>query len=150
MTMKMIASSTLLAVSCCGAILVAAEGDRIQEIDAPEKQVSLLPDPTALTHPHVADELIVRFLPEVTMEARQAVFDSVGGSVKYAYTLVADLYCLTIDRPVADAIGTLEFRNDVLAYVEPVYLMETFDTIPNDQYWNQLWSFGIVSKVSMR
>ena len=138
MTMKMIASSTLLAVSCCGAILVAAEGDRIQDVDAPEKQVSLLPDPTALTHPHVADELIVRFLPEVTMEARQAVFDSVGGSVKYAYTLVADLYCLTIDRPVADAIGTLEFRNDVLAYVEPVYLMETFDTIPNDQYWNQL------------
>ena len=138
MPFKMIASSSVLATACCGAILAASERDQIQDREATEKQVSVLPDPTALTHPHVQDELIVRFLPETTLEQRQAVFDRVGGTVKEAYTLVSDLYCLTINVPVADAIGALEFRNDVLAYVEPVYLMETFDTTPNDQYWNQL------------
>ena len=132
------AGSILLSVACGGAIVMASEQAQLQDPVLPGKQVSLLPDPTALDHPHVADELIIRFLPETTAEQRQAVFDQVGGTVKHAYTLVADLYCLNIDRPVAEAIGTLEFRNDVLAYVEPVYLMETFDTIPNDSSYNQL------------
>jgi len=82
--------------------------------------------------------LFVRFLPETTPAQRQAVIDAVGGSIKTSYALVADLFCLNITGSVADAIGALQFRSDVLDYVEPVYLMETFDNIPNDQLWNQL------------
>lgn len=143
---KQIACCTLLAVSCGGATLAAADIDLDRNVVAPQEAISVLPDPTALTHPHVSDELIVRFLPETTADQRQEVIDLVGGTIKTAYTLVSDLYCLNIDDgSVADAIDALQFRGDVLAYVEPVYLMETFDTIPNDQYWNQLCGMNSIN-----
>ncbi|MBC24489.1 MAG: hypothetical protein CMJ32_11330 [Phycisphaerae bacterium] len=105
---------------------------------------SIVPDPTAFDHPYVENELIVRFKPEATDQQRQDMFDSVKGVVKHAYTLVPDLYCLQIDMPVTDAIGSLQYMNQHMAYIEPVYLMETFE-IPNDPQYGSLYGMSMIN-----
>jgi hypothetical protein len=106
---------------------------------------SILPDPNALAHPHVENEIMVRFHPGTEQMDRNTIFSQIGAQVKSEYMLVPDLYCLQIGVPVSHAIRALEFRGDILRYVEPVYVLEYFDTLPNDPDFSQLWGMANIN-----
>ena len=76
---------------------------------------SILPQENGFDFPHVKDELIVRFRPEVSLEERQALFGLVTGQTKYAYKSVSDLYCITdcVDGIMRTLEHKLQVRNGI-------------------------------------
>jgi hypothetical protein len=106
--------------------------------------VSILPQKNGFDFPHVQNELIVRFLPEVSLAQREGVFNLINGQVKYAYGLVSDLYCIELEGTARKAFEMIEGRNDILMYAEPAYLMETFET-PNDPNYSSMYGLAAIN-----
>ena len=105
---------------------------------------SILPQKNGFDFPHVDDELIVRFRPEVSLEERQALFGLVTGQTKYAYKSVSDLYCIKLEGSARDAFDMIKDRSDILMYAEPAYLMETFET-PNDPDYTSMYGLAAIN-----
>ncbi|MDG2291116.1 MAG: S8 family serine peptidase [Phycisphaerales bacterium] len=100
---------------------------------------SIIPDKDALTFEHVPNRVFVRFIDPDATNARAAVLAGVGGQIASSSKIVPGLHCIEIDVTVEQALKTLSQRGDVLRYVEPVYVVRAFDTIPNDAYYNNLY-----------
>ncbi len=105
---------------------------------------SLLPQKNGFDFPHVEDELIVRFYPEVSQSDRDALIELVEGETKYAYRLVSDLYCIKLAGIARDAFEMIKDRSDILMYAEPAYLMETFET-PNDPNYSSMYGLAAIN-----
>jgi len=105
---------------------------------------SILPQKNGFDFPHVENELIVRFRPEVSLEERQALFGLVTGETKYAYKSVSDLYCIKLEGSARDAFEMIKDRSDILMYAEPAYLMETFET-PNDPNYSSMYGLAAIN-----
>jgi subtilisin family serine protease len=100
---------------------------------------SIIPDKDALTFEHVPNRLFVRFIDPDATNNRNALLAGVGGQISSSSKLVPGLHCIEIDVPVEQALKSLSQRSDVLHYVEPVYIVHAFDTVPNDPNYGNLY-----------
>ena len=138
-------ASILLGIACTSfvsASLVQSIESRTDMIDADSD--SILPQKNGFDFPHVENELIVRFRPEVPLQEREALFGQVKGHAKYSYKLVSDLYCIELEGSARDAFEMIKDRGDILMYAEPAYLMETFET-PNDPSYTAMYGLSQVN-----
>ena len=85
------------------------------------------------------NRVFVRFKDPQAVNARDAIMGSVGGQISSSSKIVPGLHCIEIDVPVEEALKTLGRRGDVLQYVEPVYVVRAFDTLPNDPFMPNLY-----------
>jgi len=100
---------------------------------------SIIPDANALTHEHVPNAVFLRFHEATPQVAREDVLGEIRGTVTETYWLVPGLVRVDTDMSVADALATLGERGDALQYVEPIYIVHTLETTPNDPMYNQLY-----------
>ena len=146
MTKPMITTAAILlgiaSTSFVSASLVQSIESRTDLIGA--EPDSILPQKNGFDFPHVENELIVRFRPEVSQQEREALFGLVQGHAKYSYKLVSDLYCIELEGSARDAFEMIKDRGDILMYAEPAYLMETFET-PNDPSYSAMYGLAQVN-----
>jgi subtilisin family serine protease len=100
---------------------------------------SIIPDASALTHEYVPNALFLRFREDLPQAQRGDVLELVDGTIRQAFWLVPGLMSIDTTMSVADALKVLGTRGDVLQYVEPIYIVHAFETIPNDPLFNQLY-----------
>jgi subtilisin family serine protease len=146
MSYPMITTAAIL-LGIASTSLVSANLD--QSIDIRPDEIgaepgSILPQKNGFDFPHVDNELIVRFRPEVSLEERQALFGLVTGQTKYAYKSVSDLYCIKLEGSARDAFEMIKDRSDILMYAEPAYLMETF-VDANDPDYNSMYGLAAIN-----
>ncbi|MCH2139313.1 MAG: hypothetical protein MK074_09735, partial [Phycisphaerales bacterium] len=106
---------------------------------------SIVPDAAALSHEHLPNAVFMRFKQDTPMAARANVLDAVRGTVTEEYWLVPRLVRVDTGVSVAQALQTLGQRGDVLEYIEPVYIVHTMETVPNDPMYNQLWGMEMIN-----
>ncbi len=100
---------------------------------------SIVPDDNALSHEHVPNALFLRFKVDLPELAREDLLGQVGGTIRQSFWLVPGLVSIDTKLPVADALSVLTQRDDALLYVEPIYIVHTFDTTPNDPSYGDLY-----------
>ena len=101
--------------------------------------ISIVPDNNALEHDHLPDRVFVRFKDPEAVSNRFSIIDGVGGRIAMSSRLVAGLHCIEIDGSVEEALRFLSQHEDSLLYAEPVYIVRTMDTTPNDQFIGSLY-----------
>ena len=101
--------------------------------------VSIIPDNNALEHEHVSDRVFVRFKDPDALDSRIAVMDGIGGRIASSSKLVPGLHCIEIDVSVEEALRFLSQQGNTILYAEPVYIVRTMDTVPNDPFYNNLY-----------
>ena len=100
---------------------------------------SLIPDPNALSFDHVPNQIFIRFADPENSPINVQILDEVGGTVKSESKLVPGLVTVDTTIPVDRALKILSTKRSAIKYVEPVYIVEAFDTIPNDPMYNDLY-----------
>lgn len=100
---------------------------------------SIVPDEHALSHEHIPNALFVRFNSEASAEVQDDLLAVVGGSIRESFWLVPGLVSIDTSLPVDEALEILARRSDAIDYVEPIYIVHAFETIPNDPQYNQLY-----------
>lgn len=94
----------------------------------------------------VPDELLVRFVPGVTTLRRDQVLAAFGARAeRRGFRLVPDLYLVTLTggQRVEDALPTFNGAPEVL-YAEPNYIVRSFETIPDDPQFGDLWGMSSI------
>ena len=84
---------------------------------------SIIPDDNALSHEHVPNALFLRFKADIPQLASEDLLGQVGGTIRQSFWLVPGLVSIDTKLPVADALALLAQRDDVLQYVEPIYIV---------------------------
>ncbi len=100
---------------------------------------SLVPDPNALSFDHVPNRIFVRFADPENSPINVQILDEVGGTIRSESKLVPGLVTVDTSIPVDRALKVLSSKRNAIKYVEPVYIVEAFDTIPNDPMYNDLY-----------
>ena len=59
--------------------------------------------------------------------------------------MIPGTHCLEIEEGVSEFLARHRLRGDVLEYLEPVYVMEFFDNIPNDPNWGSLYGMNRIN-----
>ena len=106
---------------------------------------SIIPDATALTHEYVPNALLLRYRDDVPVAQRDDLLSQVNGTVRQSFWLVPGLVSIDTPMSVPDALKVLGTRSDVLQYVEPIYVVHAFETIPNDPMFNQLYGMDQIN-----
>ncbi len=119
--------------AACAAVMLASLAT------AEPSATSILPDKDALKYEHAPNRLFVRFREIENVASRHAILADVGGEITMTSKLVPGLFCIETELSTEEAVKRLEFRGDVLHYVEPVYIVHALDTIPNDPLWGDLY-----------
>ena len=107
--------------------------------DAQLQTNSLIPDKDALTYDHVPNRVFVRFLDPDNTPIQQAILDEVGGTIRSESKLVPGLVTIDTEVSVERALKILSTKRNAIKYVEPVYIVEAFDTVPNDPMYGDLY-----------
>ncbi|MDG1898500.1 MAG: hypothetical protein P8I74_01405, partial [Phycisphaerales bacterium] len=100
--------------------------------------ISIVPN-NALEHDHAPDRVFVRFKDPNAIDNRIMVMDGVGGRIASSSKLVPGLHCIEIDVSVEEALRFLSQQGESLLYAEPVYIVRTMDTTPNDSLYGSLY-----------
>jgi subtilisin family serine protease len=100
---------------------------------------SIIPDAHALSHEHVPNALFVRFNSNASAELQDDLLAVVGGSIRESFWLVPGLVSIDTSLPVDEALTILARRSDAIDYVEPIYVVHAFETIPNDPQYGALY-----------
>ncbi|MEE2819169.1 MAG: hypothetical protein VX615_01015, partial [Planctomycetota bacterium] len=100
---------------------------------------SLIPDPNALSFDYVPNQIFVRFADPENTTIKTQILDEVGGTIKSESKLVPGLVTVNTLIPVDRALKILSTKHNAIKYVEPVYIVEAFDTIPNDPMYGDLY-----------
>ena len=112
--------------------------------DAPG--ASILTDERWSDHEVVPNRVFIRFSPALDEQGREDLLEEMDASISSSYErMVPGTHCLEIQGEVSDFLDRYRFRGDVLDYIEPVYVMEFFDNIPNDSGWNQLYGMNSIN-----
>ena len=144
-------TTTLLAANARESIGVAS--DRIvgplsagAVVDGPVLGRSILVDDDWARHEVVPNRVFVKFRQDVALQGRQNLLAEMDAEISSSYDrTLPGTHCLAIQGDVADFLERYRFRSDVLEYVEPVYVLELHDTIPNDAGWNQLYGMDRIN-----
>ena len=111
-----------------------------------DARVSILTDDDWARFDVVPNRVFVKFRPELGDQGRSDLLDEMDAEVSSSYgRMVPDTFCLEIEEDVADFLNRHRFRGDVLEYLEPVYVMEFFDNIPNDANWGSLYGMNRIN-----
>ena len=121
----------LLATLCIGQIALAQFENN-----------ALIPDKNALNYDHVPDRVFVRFLDADNRSLQQNILDEVGGTIVNESKLVPGLFAVEIDVTVELALNILSSKRNSIKYVEPIYIVKAFDTIPNDPMYDNLYGMN--------
>ena len=101
---------------------------------------SIITDEAWAQYEVVPNRVFVKFRAEIAAEGRENLLNEMDAKVSSSYErMLPGTHCLEIKGDVADFLEQYRLRGDVLEYIEPVYVMEFFDTIPNDSNWNSLY-----------
>ena len=100
---------------------------------------AMIPDEHALSHEHIPNALFVRFKSEASAEVQDDLLAVVGGSIRESFWLVPGLVSIDTSLPVDEALQILARRSDAINYVEPIYIVHSFETIPNDPQYGALY-----------
>ncbi|MCH2135572.1 MAG: S8 family serine peptidase [Phycisphaerales bacterium] len=120
-------------------MLVVAGGLIATSVTGADTDTSIIPDSTWQSHEYVPNALLMRFREGASEAQRDALLAEVGGSITEEFWLVPGLARVDTRDSVPAALATLGHRSDVLHYVEPVFVVRSFETIPNDPYYSQLY-----------
>ena len=127
----------------------AASGIQIQDKpvgDIDDGMGSIITDDDWARHEVVPNRVFVKFRPGLDGQAREDLLEEMGASISSSYErMVPGTHCLEIEGEVSDFLERHRFRGDVLEYVEPVYVMEFFDNIPNDPNWGSLYGMNRIN-----
>ena len=99
----------------------------------------LVPDPAWREFDRVPNRVFAKFRPDVGENAFAAVLADMDATVSSGYRLVPGLFCLETAGDEAAVLESYALRGDVLEFIEPVYVLEFFDTIPNDPQYSQMY-----------
>ena len=124
----------LLATLCIGQIAIAQFQNN-----------ALIPDKNALSYDHVPDRVFVRFLDADNRSNHLSILDEVGGTILSESKLVPGLFAIEIDVSVERALNILSTKRSSIKYVEPIYIVEAFDTIPNDPMYGDLYGMDQIN-----
>lgn len=88
---------------------------------------------------YVAETVLVKFKPGTPAIDKANIAASIGGKIERSYTLVPGLTKVVAKgKKVLDLIERLS-KNPNIVYVEPDYIVNAEDTVPNDSEFNKLW-----------
>ena len=111
-----------------------------------DAQVSIITDEEWAQFEVVPNRVFVRFRPELDAQRQVDLLDELGASYSSSYErMVPGTHCLQIEGEVSDFLERHRFRGDVFEYIEPVYVMEFFDNIPNDPNWGSLYGMNRIN-----
>ncbi len=134
--------NTSLAESRQDIVPIAKGGDLADQ----DVRNSILVDDNWARHQVVPNRVFVKFRPEIAGKGRTNVLDEMDADISSSYErMLPGTHCLAIPGDVADFLDRYRFRGDVLEYIEPVYVMELFDTIPNDGGWSSLYGMSKIN-----
>ena len=105
---------------------------------------SLIPDPNALSFDHVPNRIFIRFANPENAVLKMQILDEVGGTIKSESKLVPGLVTVDTTIDVERALKLLSTKRNAIKYVEPVYIVEALDTIPNDPSYGNLYGMDQV------
>ena len=105
---------------------------------------SLIPDPNALSFDHVPNQIFIRFADPENTTIKTQILDEVGGTIKSESKLVPGLVTVDTTIDVERALKLLSTKRNAIKYVEPVYIVEALDTIPNDPSYGNLYGMDQV------
>ena len=106
---------------------------------------ALIPDKNALNYDHVPDRVFVRFLDSDNRSLQQTILDEVGGTILSESKLVPGLFAVKINVTVERALNILSSKRSSIKYVEPIYTVQAFDTIPNDPMYGDLYGMDQIN-----
>jgi subtilisin family serine protease len=136
----------LLAGLLSGAVVVSViaappavknPGARAMARNAPAFE--LVPDPAWREFDRVPNRVFAKFRPDVGENAFAAVLADMDATISSGYRLVPGLFCLETAGDEAAVLESYAGRGDVLEFIEPVYVLEFFDTIPDDSQYSQMY-----------
>lgn len=89
---------------------------------------------------YAANQVLVKFRPTTSAEARQTVHASIGGHTLRRYAALRDIEVVSLPRNagVSEALHAYRQRVEV-EYAEPDYIVHSFST-PNDPLFPQMWN----------
>ena len=107
---------------------------------------SILTDEDWSRHEVVPHRVFVKFRPDVGGKQQDDVVEEMGASFSSSYDRMSPgTHCLEIEGEVSDFLEQHRLRGDVFEYIEPVYVMEFFDNIPNDSNWGSLYGMNRIN-----
>ena len=107
---------------------------------------SIITDEDWAQHQVVPNRVFVKFRAEILGERRGNLLDEMGAKISSSYNrMLPNTHCLEIKGEVADFLERNKFRSDVFEYIEPVYVLELFDTVPNDSSWGSLYGMRSIN-----
>jgi thermitase len=112
---------------------IPPESDTLNSVDLP---------PEVVTGAHVSDEVIVKFKPSTRFARIQECLDGTQTSIASEIEGIGALVLKVPDGGVGRALPRVRACAGVL-YVEPNYIVQVADTIPNDSGWGNQW--GLVN-----
>jgi subtilisin family serine protease len=111
-----------------------------------ELQHSIITDEQWAQYPVVPNRVFVKFRAHIAGEGQENLLTEMDAEVSSSYErMMPHTYCLEIRGGVAEFLDQYRFRGDVLEYIEPVYVMEFSETIPNDSSWNSLYGMDNIN-----
>jgi len=118
----------------------------IDAIAVDDARVSILTDEDWAQHEVVPNRVFVKFRPELGEQGRDDLLDEMAASISSSYErMLPGTHCLEIEEDVSEFLDRHRLRGDVLEYIEPVYVMEFFDNIPNDPSWGSLYGMNRIN-----
>ncbi len=99
----------------------------------------LVPEPAWRDFDRVPNRVFAKFRPTVGEAAFDAVLTDMDATISSTYRLVPGLFCLETAGDEAAVIEAFSNRGDVLEFIEPVFVMEFFDNIPNDPSYPDMY-----------
>ena len=148
-------AAVLMAGTLSAAVKDTQPGDGLQtdliqkgdlQVGDGELQRSIITDENWAQYPVVPNRVFVKFRLNIEGEAREDLLNDMDAEVSSSYErMMPRTYCLEINGGVAEFLDRYRFRGDVLEYIEPVYVMEFSDTIPNDSSWSSLYGMNTIN-----
>ena len=150
-------ASIALAIASTPILAATSDGPGVRPAVAPEildaggmvdegVRESIITDETWGQYDVVPNRVFVRFRQAIDAGGRIGLLEEMNASVSSSYErMMPGTYCLDIEGKVSDFLDRYRFRGDILEYIEPVYVMEFFDTTPNDTYWNNLYGMSKIN-----
>ena len=91
--------------------------------------------------PIVQDQVIIRWTPDITQEIKNQIVSENSLSFIKAFTVVdgLELYSVDNEAKIITVINSVE-TSEYAEYVEPVYLVDTNNMIPDDPQFSSLWA----------
>ena len=121
-------------------------GDGGLEVADPIGGKSIIIDEDWARHEVVPNRVFVKFRQDLALQGRENLLAEMDAEISSSYErTLPRTHCLEIPGDVGDFLDRYRFRGDVLEYIEPVYVLELHDTIPNDAGWNQLYGMDRIN-----